>query len=78
MASNFDATEKTFAEIKRLAAQEPFEPFRIQVDGEQIAIDHPNSIAFHPEVPFLTIHTRTDIYKVAVAKVSLVRESCAS
>lgn len=78
MSESFDSAEKTFNEIKRLTAQEPFEPFRIQVDGKEISVDHPNSIAFHPEVPYLTIHTRTDIYKVAVANVSIVRESYAS
>jgi hypothetical protein len=78
MAEEFDSVDKTFKEIKRLTAQQPFEPFRIQVNGEDIAVDHRNSIAFHPEVPYLTIHTRTDIYKVAVAKVSLIRESYAS
>ena len=75
MADDFDVVEKTFSEIKRLTAAEPFEPFRLQFNGEEIAVDHPNSIAFHPEVPYLTVHTRTDIYKIAVANVSLIRES---
>lgn len=78
MASDYDVVEKTFSGIKRLVAAQPFEPFRLQVDGEEISVDHPNCIAFHPEVPYLTVHTRTDIYKIAVANVSLIRESYTS
>jgi hypothetical protein len=78
MSSDFDSVEKTFAEIKRLVAADTFEPFRLRVDGEEINVDHPNCIAFHPEVPFLTIHTRTDIFRIAVKNVALVRESYAS
>lgn len=78
MANDFDVVEKNFAEIKRLVAAEPFEPCRLQVNGEEIAVDHPNSIAFHPEVPYLTVHTRTEIYKIAVANVLLIRESYSS
>lgn len=78
MSDDFDAIEKTFSEIKRLASAEPFEPFRLQVNGEVIPIDHPNSIGFHPEVPYLTVHTRDEIYKIAVENVTLIRESYTS
>jgi hypothetical protein len=78
MSTDFDYVEKTFSEIKRLASADPFEPFRLRVDGEEIPVDHPNCIAFHPEVPFLTVHTRTDVYRISVRNVALVRESHAS
>ena len=75
MSNGFDVIEKTFLEIKRLMSADPFEPFRLRVNGEEITVDHPNRIAFHPEVPYLTVHTRTDIYRIAVEHVALIRES---
>jgi alkylated DNA repair dioxygenase AlkB len=78
MPTDFDAADKTFSELKRLVSADPFESFRLRVDGEEISVDHPNCIAFHPEVPYVTVHTRTDIYRIAVKDVALVRESYAS
>jgi hypothetical protein len=78
MPSDFDIVEKTFSEIKRLTAADPFEPFRLRVDGQEITVDHPNCIGFHPEVPYLTVHTRSEIYRIAVEHVTLIRESYAT
>ena len=75
MPNDFDAVEKTFTEIKRLTAADPFEPFRLSVGGREIAVDHPNCIGFHPEVPYLSIHTREDIFRIAVEYVDLIREA---
>jgi alkylated DNA repair dioxygenase AlkB len=52
MPTDFDAADKTFSELKRLVSADPFESFRLRVDGEEISVDHPNCIAFHPEVPY--------------------------
>lgn len=73
--TEYNVVDKTFAEIKRLTSAEPFEPFRLRADGLEISVDHRNCLGFHPEVPFLTVHTRTDIYKLGVENVVLIRES---
>lgn len=78
MSNGFDTVEKKFSEIKRLVSADPFERFAVCAGGEIIPVDHQNCIAFHPEVPYLTVHTRTDIYKVAVEDVELIREAYSS
>jgi hypothetical protein len=75
MADDYSVIDKTFSEIKRLTSVTPFQPFRLRADGVEIVVDHPTCIGFHPEVPFLTVHTRRDIYKLGVENVVLIRES---
>ena len=75
MSGDYSVVDKTFSEIKRLTAADPFQPFRLRADGLEILVDHPNCVGFHPEVPFLTVHTRTDIYKFGVENIVLIRES---
>lgn len=74
MPSEFDTVEKTFAEIKRLASADPFEPFYLRIDGEEIPVEHPNCIGFHPEVPYVNVFTRDNTYRAAVKHVRLIRE----
>lgn len=78
MSNEFDAVEKTFAEIKRLASADPFEPFYLHIDGEDLPVEHPNCIGFHPEVPCVHVFTRDNTYRAAVEHVKLIREQYTS
>ena len=70
-------SDATFEKIKRLLRNDPFVPFTLRSGGQDIDVLHPNAIAFHPEVPFLTVYGRTDVYELPVEKVSYVERQSA-
>jgi hypothetical protein len=62
-----------FNKIKQLLRNDPFVPFMLRSGNKDIEVTHPHAIAFHPEVPFVTIYDKTEIYELPVAKVSFVQ-----
>ncbi len=65
--------DSTFDKIKRLLRNDPFVPFTLRSGGRDIEVSHPNAVAFHPEVPFLTVYDRTEVYELSVEKIAHVR-----
>ena len=70
MDNNFDAT---FKKIKQLLNSDPFVPFILRSDTKDIEVSHPNAIAFHPEVPFVTVYDKTEIYDLPIEKIAFVQ-----
>ena len=68
-----DESETTFDKIKQLLRKDPFVPFVLRCGNRDIAVSHPNAAAFHPEVPFLTVYDRTDVFELPVAEISYVQ-----
>ena len=66
-------SEVIFAKIQTLLRSDPFLPFTLCSGGKDIEVSHPNAVAFHPEVPFLTVYTRTEIYDLPVDKIAFVQ-----
>ncbi|MEO8497280.1 MAG: hypothetical protein ABI614_19595, partial [Planctomycetota bacterium] len=66
-------SESVFAKIQNLLRSEPFLPFTLRSGDEDIEVSHPNAVAFHPEVPFLTVYTRAEIYDLPIDKIAFVR-----
>lgn len=46
--------------------------FTLRSGNKDIEVSHPNAIAFHPEVPFLTVYDKTEIYDLPVDKIARV------
>ncbi len=67
--------DDTFHKIQQLVNRDPFQPFTIRSGGKDIEVSHRNAIAFHPEVPFVGIYTRDNVYHVPIAKVDHIAES---
>lgn len=65
--------ELTFDKIKQLMRSDSFMPFTLRCGETDIEVTHPNAVAFHPEVPFVTIYDKTEIYDVPVEKISFVQ-----
>lgn len=63
----------TFQKIKQLLRSEPFMPFTLHSGDTDIEVSHPNAVAFHPEVPFLTVYDKTGIYDLPVDHISYVQ-----
>jgi hypothetical protein len=63
----------TFQKIKQLLRSEPFMPFTLRSGDTDIEVSHPNAVAFHPEVPFLTVYDKTEIYDLPVDRISYVQ-----
>ena len=70
MAGN---SEATFDRIKRLLRNDPLVPFRFRCGNQDIEVSHPNAMAFHPEVPFVTIYDKTEFYEVPIDKIAYVQ-----
>ena len=62
-----------FKKIKQLVRSDPFVPFTLHSGNRDIDVTHPNAIAFHPEVPFITIYDKTEIYDLPVATIAFVQ-----
>jgi hypothetical protein len=62
-----------FNQIKQLVRNDPFVPFTLRSGNKDIEVTHPNAIAFHPEVPFVTIYDRTEIYDLPVEQIAFVQ-----
>jgi hypothetical protein len=71
MADNTSAA--IFAKIQTLLRHDPFLSFTLRSGDKDIEVSHPNAVAFHPEVPFLTVYTRTDIYDLPVDRIAFVQ-----
>ena len=68
-----DTDNIVFNKIKQLLRNDPFVPFMLRSGNKDIEASHPHAIAFHPEVPFVTIYDRTEIYELPVSKVAFVQ-----
>jgi hypothetical protein len=62
-----------FTKIKQLVRNDPFVPFTLRSGNTDIEVTHPNAIAFHPEVPFVTIYDKTEIYDLPIEAVAFVQ-----
>lgn len=62
-----------FNKIKQLLRNDPFVPFTLRSGETDIEVTHPHAIAFHPEVPFVTVYDKTEVYKLPVSKVAFVQ-----
>jgi hypothetical protein len=62
-----------FNKIKQLLRSDPFIPFTLRSGDKDIQVTHPHAIAYHPEVPFVTIYDKTDIYELPVSNIALVQ-----
>lgn len=51
---------------------EDFRPFTLRVDGLNVAVTHPNMIAFHPELPWVVIYGHDGVREVLPENVSVV------
>ena len=63
---------QTFEKIQQLLKRDPFEPFILQINGKEVHVTHQNAVAFHPEVPFITVYDRTEIYDIPIDHVDLI------
>jgi hypothetical protein len=70
---NNGSDSTTFQKIKQLLRTDPFVPFILRVGSRDIEISHPNAIAFHPEVPFFTVYSRTEIYDLPIEKIAFIQ-----
>lgn len=66
-------SETTFEKIKQLLRADPFVPFALRSGNRDIEVSHPNAVAFHPEVPFLTVYDKTEIYDLPVEQIACVQ-----
>jgi hypothetical protein len=62
-----------FNKIKQLLRSDPFVPFTLRSGNKDIQVTHPHAIAYHPEVPFVTIYDSTEIYELPVSKIAFVQ-----
>jgi hypothetical protein len=62
-----------FKKIKQLVRSDPFTPFTLHAGSADIEVTHPNAIAFHPEVPFVTIYDKAEIYELPLAMITFVQ-----
>lgn len=68
-----DTSGAIFTKIQTLLRSDPFLPFTLRSGDKDIEVSHPNAVAFHPEVPFLTVYTRTEIYDLPVDNIAFVQ-----
>ena len=66
-------SDTIFAKVKQLLRNDPFVPFTLRSGNSDIEVSHPNAIAFHPEVPFLTVYDKTEIYDLPIDKIAYVQ-----
>ncbi|MEX0865868.1 MAG: hypothetical protein WD030_00830 [Pirellulales bacterium] len=67
-----NGSDLTFDKIKNLLRSDPFVAFTLRCGDADIRVSHPNAVAFHPEVPFVTVYDKTEIYDLPVEKISFV------
>jgi hypothetical protein len=63
----------SFNKIKQLLGSDPFVPFTLRSGNKDIEVTHPHAIAFHPEVPFVTVYDNTEIYELPLSRVAFVQ-----
>jgi hypothetical protein len=62
-----------FNKIKQILRCDPFVPFTLRSGNKDIEVTHPHAIAFHPEVLFVMIYDKTEIYELPVSAIAFVQ-----